>query len=127
MLGSTCNFNPIKTVEPISPPFHEGMAGPTRLELAASGVTGQRSYQLNYDPIPLTWAVEDLNLWPPACKTDALPAELTAHYLQTIKIQYFGFKVNSGIDSYHLLNLYLRPFLIKLLTISLVLLYILFR
>ncbi len=27
------------------------MAGPTRLELAASGVTGLRSNQLNYDPI----------------------------------------------------------------------------
>ncbi len=26
------------------------MAGPTRLELAASGVTGLRSNQLNYDP-----------------------------------------------------------------------------
>ena len=26
------------------------MAGPTRLELATSGVTGQRSNQLNYDP-----------------------------------------------------------------------------
>ncbi len=27
-----------------------GMAGPTRLELATSGVTGRRSNQLNYDP-----------------------------------------------------------------------------
>ena len=27
------------------------MAGSTRLELATSGVTGQRSNQLNYDPI----------------------------------------------------------------------------
>ena len=26
------------------------MAGPTRLELATSGVTGLRSNQLNYDP-----------------------------------------------------------------------------
>lgn len=26
------------------------LAGPTRLELATSGVTGQRSNQLNYDP-----------------------------------------------------------------------------
>ncbi len=60
-------------------PRHAGiMAGPTRLELATSGVTGLRSNQLNYDPVHLTWAVEDLNLWPPACKTDALPAELTA-------------------------------------------------
>jgi hypothetical protein len=25
------------------------------------------------------WAVQDLNLRPPVCKTDALPAELTAH------------------------------------------------
>ncbi len=55
------------------------MAGPTRLELAASCVTGMRSNQLNYDPAHFfTWAVEDLNLWPSACKTDALPAELTA-------------------------------------------------
>ncbi len=28
----------------------KGMAGPTRLELATSGVTGRRSNQLNYDP-----------------------------------------------------------------------------
>ena len=28
----------------------EVMAGPTRLELATSGVTGRRSNQLNYDP-----------------------------------------------------------------------------
>jgi hypothetical protein len=28
------------------------MAGPTRLELATSCVTGMRSNQLNYDPIP---------------------------------------------------------------------------
>ncbi len=37
------------------------MAGPTRLELAASGVTGLRSNQLNYDPSQW-WAVEDSNL-----------------------------------------------------------------
>ena len=29
------------------------MAGPTRLELATSGVTGRRSNQLNYDPVRL--------------------------------------------------------------------------
>ena len=28
----------------------EPVAGPTRLELATSGVTGRRSNQLNYDP-----------------------------------------------------------------------------
>ena len=53
------------------------MAGPTRLELATSGVTGRRSNQLNYDPDiskqRYWWAVQDLNLWPPACKADALP------------------------------------------------------
>ena len=27
------------------------MAGPTRLELATSGVTGRRSNRLNYDPV----------------------------------------------------------------------------
>ena len=30
--------------------LHEEVAGPTRLELATSGVTGRRSNQLNYDP-----------------------------------------------------------------------------
>ena len=30
------------------------MAGPTRLELATSGVTGRRSNQLNYDPAVAT-------------------------------------------------------------------------
>ena len=42
------------------------MAGPTRLELATSGVTGRRSNQLNYDPDTVQrtiwWAVQDLNL-----------------------------------------------------------------
>ena len=54
------------------------MAGPTRLELATSGVTGRRSNQLNYDPAsesiePFShpaapapnqrwWAVQDSNL-----------------------------------------------------------------
>jgi hypothetical protein len=31
-------------------PGGEILAGPTRLELATSGVTGRRSNQLNYDP-----------------------------------------------------------------------------
>jgi hypothetical protein len=30
------------------------VAGPTRLELATSGVTGRRSNQLNYDPAILS-------------------------------------------------------------------------
>jgi hypothetical protein len=30
------------------------VAGPTRLELATSGVTGRRSNQLNYDPARAT-------------------------------------------------------------------------
>ncbi len=29
--------------------------------------------------IILWWGVQDLNLWPPACKADALPTELTPH------------------------------------------------
>ncbi len=29
------------------------LAGPTRLELATSGVTGRHSNQLNYDPVSL--------------------------------------------------------------------------
>jgi hypothetical protein len=57
------------------------MAGPTRLELATSCVTGRRSNRLNYGPaekIPDWWAVSDLNGRPPGCKPDALTAELTA-------------------------------------------------
>ena len=44
------------------------MAGPTGLEPATSGVTGQRSNQLNYDPAEdvrvrqMQWAVQDSNL-----------------------------------------------------------------
>ena len=58
----------------------EGMAGTTRLELATSAVTGQRSNQLNYVPASNAgwWAVSDLNTGPSGCKPDALTAELTA-------------------------------------------------
>ena len=52
------------------------MAGTTRLELATSAVTGQRSNQLNYVPAVRNygewWAVQDSNLRPPACKAGAL-------------------------------------------------------
>jgi hypothetical protein len=51
LLGSVRLFNFIKTVETFTPPAW-GMAGPTRLELATSCVTGMRSNQLNYDPAP---------------------------------------------------------------------------
>jgi hypothetical protein len=57
------------------------MAGPTRLELATSCVTGRRSNRLNYGPgvkILDWWAVRDLNTRPSGCKPDALTAELTA-------------------------------------------------
>ena len=59
----------------------KNMAGPTRLELATSCVTGRRSNRLNYGPglmIPDWWAVRDLNTRPSGCKPDALTAELTA-------------------------------------------------
>ena len=36
------------------------MAGPTRLELATSGVTGRRSNQLNYDPAVVVFGTESL-------------------------------------------------------------------
>ena len=39
-----------------------GFTGPTRLELATSGVTGRRSNQLNYDPDINGWAEQGLNL-----------------------------------------------------------------
>ena len=61
----------------------ERMAGTTRLELATSAVTGQRSNQLNYVPAEgwnfvTWWALKDLNLRPFGCKPNALTAELSA-------------------------------------------------
>ena len=44
---------------------NELVAGPTRLELATSGVTGRRSNQLNYDPagvLTLTLLIDDCRL-----------------------------------------------------------------
>ena len=41
-------FNKKRVPEFLQTPFL--LAGPTRLELATSGVTGRRSNQLNYDP-----------------------------------------------------------------------------
>ena len=41
----------MKTGDSVSlSPRRVKMAGPTRFELATSGVTGRRSNQLNYDP-----------------------------------------------------------------------------
>ena len=54
------------------------MAGPTRLELATSGVTGRRSNQLNYDPAKGTDAasrpcVTREAAWPKPRITDSGP------------------------------------------------------
>jgi|SRR5580700_7679897 hypothetical protein len=65
------------------------MAGPTRLELATSCVTGRRSNRLNYGPagkILDWWAVRDLNTRPSGCKPDALTAELTAPYVKILQV-----------------------------------------
>ena len=45
------------------------------LEPSTSGVTGQHSNQLSYWA-ELWWKQQGSNLWPSACKADALPAEL---------------------------------------------------
>ena len=48
------------------------------LEPSTSSVTGWHSNQLNYQAA-LWWGLQGSNLWPPACKADALPAELSPH------------------------------------------------
>ena len=70
--------------------IYKKMAGTTRLELATFGVTGRRSNQTELRPrvylclaigFPI-WAEQGSNLRPPACKADALPAELSARSVQ---------------------------------------------
>ena len=68
------------------------VAGVTGLEPAASCVTGRRSNQLSYTP-HFWWAVKDSNLWPPRCKRDALPTELTAPKYWVVLYQH-GYNVN---------------------------------
>ena len=53
------------------------------LEPSTSGVTGRHSNQLSYWAI-LWWAQQGSNLWPPACKAGALPAELCAHKIEMV-------------------------------------------
>ena len=62
--------SPGRVTRPGARKILKGMAGPTRLELATSGVTGRRSNQLNYDPasglatmpMALTWPASQ-NVW----------------------------------------------------------------
>ena len=58
--------------------FPEKVAERKGLEPSASGVTVRRYNRLNYRSAMRWWAVQDLNLRPPPCEGDALPAELTA-------------------------------------------------
>ena len=53
-MSQACFFSPPlrekRVVGEIAPTTLSILAGPTRLELATSGVTGRHSNQLNYDP-----------------------------------------------------------------------------
>jgi hypothetical protein len=44
------------------------MAGTTRLELATSAVTGQRSNQLNYVPTPEISHIAESRVWSGVCR-----------------------------------------------------------
>ena len=54
------------------------MATRIGLEPTTSAVTGRHSNQLNYRAEFYWWAMTGSNCRPPACKADALPAELIA-------------------------------------------------
>ena len=60
------------------------MAERTGLEPATSGVTGQRSNQLNYRS--QWWVLQGSNLRPSPCKGDALPAELSTHIAEPARL-----------------------------------------
>src|SRR5439155_25460487 len=51
VLATSCERDGDGTLRQPLPGVPSRMAGPTRLELATSGVTGRRSNQLNYDPV----------------------------------------------------------------------------
>ena len=46
-------------------------------------ITNQLLYQLSYTSI-FWWELQGSNLWHPACKADALPAELNSHIIFTV-------------------------------------------
>ena len=72
-------------------PFKHGssvfVVGLDRLELSTSRLSGVRSNHLSYRPVVIWlqpshwWSWTGLNRRPPACKADALPAELQPHLL----------------------------------------------
>ena len=76
--------------------YRSVLATPNRFELSTSCVTGRRSNQLNYEA--MWWGLQGSNLWPSACKADALPAELNPHFTDALSLatkiiipQYFQF------------------------------------
>lgn len=68
--------------------------------------------------LPMWWAVQDLNLWPPVCKTGALTAELTARCVvrKGNQVRLVGFEPTTSASaglrsiqlSYRRMNLWCR-------------------
>ena len=65
------------------------MAGPTRLELATSGVTGRRSNQLNYDPVRFNTPdpAQYYNAFSPLCLTPTHFTIVSLSIPQTTKLK----------------------------------------
>ena len=66
------------------------------LEPSTSGVTGRHSNQLSYWAV-WWWKQQGSNLWPSACKADALPAELCFHFSSSLSRRLLYYSISFSV------------------------------